>query len=72
MSKPQPKLKIRDIPGQTKTMFITEGDPNAELVIESASGYRKETFWFPHPEYALGWCLKNGANFVYARRAQNN
>jgi hypothetical protein len=48
-----------------KTMFYTEGDPNAVLLTRSKGHYGQELVWFPHPVTALEWCLKNKVGFVF-------
>ena len=55
-----------DFSGQTKTMFLSEGDPHAALLIETLRGGKSvEVYWFTAPDHALAWCRKHGCRFVY-------
>lgn len=65
MSKPHNKLKDPVHPGQIKTMFAVEGNPNVSLVIEEYGGMRSEHMRFPNLADAFTWCRQNRANFVY-------
>lgn len=65
MSRPRNKKTGPELPGQTKTMFITEGNPMAVLVTDAPGGLRKEDRRFDSPEAALAWCRQNRANFYY-------
>jgi hypothetical protein len=66
MSKPLRKQIDPAEPGQIKTMFVTEGIPDAVLVIEGRRGFFRENYWFTAPEHALAWCRRQRCNFVYA------
>lgn len=65
MGKPPANQNRPGRPGQTKTMFFTEGNPAAALVTDAPSGMRQQKMRFETPEAALAWCRKNRANFYY-------
>jgi hypothetical protein len=69
---PQNNKSNPGMPGQIKTMFITEGNPDALVVTESINGFSDERYWFPYPEAALAWCRANRCNFVYHPALPNN
>lgn len=72
MSKPQNKNKNPDQPGQIKSMFAVEGNPNVSLVTEQYGGMRAEHMRFPDVAEAFAWCRKHRCNFIYHPAAPNN
>jgi len=62
MSKPHPKKAIT-VP--SKTMFYTEGNPAATLVINKGGNRTQSVMDFPSAEAAVGWCRQHGANLFY-------
>jgi hypothetical protein len=69
MSKPHDKQIRPADPGQTKTMFATEGIPEVSLIVQEPSGRKRVEMWFPHPMHAFEWCLQNRCNFVWVPAA---
>ena len=65
MSKPNPKNKLPDFSGQSKTMFYNEGNPTALLVVNRAGRRKTSGMDFPTAEAALGWCRQNLTTLVY-------
>jgi hypothetical protein len=65
MPKPQSSDKAGDMPVSTKTMFYTEGNPAALLVVNNAGRRSERMMGFPVAEAALTWCRQNGAMLVY-------
>lgn len=55
-------------PFQTATtLFYTEGNQAAVLVIQTGQGFRKEVVPVGNPQAALDWCLGHGAGLVFSR-----
>ena len=69
MSKPHARAQKSNttpaLPGQSKIMFYTEGNPAALLVITKAGKPSESTMDFPKAEAALEWCRQHGANLYY-------
>ncbi len=65
MPKPRRNRKPGQPPVQTKTMFYTEGNPVASLVINRLGRHTEERLSFPTGEAALGWCREHGTNLFY-------
>ena len=61
MQKPQ---NVPDFSGQTKIMFVTEGNPTA-MLLTTRRGNRKLDAKSMSAEAAFVWCRKNGVMFVY-------
>jgi hypothetical protein len=67
MSKPHDKQNPPAEPGQIKTMFVTEGIPNAVLVTEGPGGITADdTWWFPDVSHAFELCRRNRWHFAYS------
>jgi len=49
----------------SKTMFYTEGNSTASLVIEKAGKPVEKKMEFKNAEAALHWCRQNGSNLYY-------
>jgi len=66
MQKPQKGNTPPAFTGQTKTLFVNEGNPVAELVISQPNGQRRlKSMTFTTAEAALAWSRQNVAMMVY-------
>ena len=65
MTKPHEGFMPPGLPGQTKTMFYTEGNPAAALVVNRAGRRSVKTMTFLQAEGALAWCRQNATVLVY-------
>ena len=66
MSKPQKGNTPATFAGQTKTLFVNEGNPVAMLVTSLSSGQRRtKSMTFATAEAALAWSRQNVAMMVY-------
>lgn len=54
-----------------KTLFFTEGDQAALLVLRMGTVFRKRPVVVESPAGALAWCLDNGAGLVFTRLPHN-
>ena len=66
MSKPHEGFTPPDFVGQTKILFVNEGNPAAMLVTNRAGRRRISSKEFPAADSALAWCRHNGAMMVYS------
>ena len=65
MPKPHKGFMPPEFSGQSKIMFINEGNP-AAMLVESKAGRRTTSgMSFPTAEAALGWCRQNLTTLVY-------
>lgn len=65
MKKPHEGFMPPGVPGQTKTMFYSEGNPEALLVTETAGKHSQQPMTFVTAEAALVWCRQNCSNLFY-------
>ena len=65
MSKPNPKNHLPDFAGQSKIMFVNEGNPLAMLVTNKAGRRNIGHLQMATAEAALAWCRKNMTMLVY-------
>lgn len=64
----QPKSETPGDPvPQAKTLFFTEGDDVALLVIRMGNRYRKRAVDVGSPQEAMDWCLGHGAGLEFMR-----
>ena len=65
MKQPHDGFTPPDFAGQTKIMFVNEGNPSAMLVTNKAGRRKIGGMTMPTAEAALAWCRSNGAMMVY-------
>ena len=65
MPKPNTKHTLPDFSGQTKMLFITEGNPTALLV--KTNGFKRQSgvMKMATAEAALAWCRAHAAMLIY-------
>lgn len=65
MSKPRAGNIPPDFSGQSKILFVTEGNPIALLLTHLAGRRRSSPMKFPRAEAALAWCRRKGVMMLY-------
>lgn len=72
MGQPKSKPASEPNPFSTgKTLFFTEGDQAALLVLRMGPVFRKRAVAVDSPAGALAWCLDHGAGLVFTRTPIN-
>lgn len=66
-NQPQPP----DLFSTGKTLFFTEGEQAALLVLRMGHVFRKRPIAVDSPAGALAWCLDHGAGLVFTRMPVN-